>query len=91
MRYAERQEKGRLLCWKLAEAVANIAPRGISRWDRAWQIVDGPGAEYMVALISWETNPSDAAALQVSDAYDAVIAAWRVAVAECATERSGAE
>ena len=88
MSYADRQEKGRLLSWKLAEAVAAIAPKGIGHWDRAWQIVDGPGADYMLALISWEKSPSDEAAMVVSVAYDGVLEAWRIAAIGYTTERA---
>ena len=86
--YAERQEKGRLLCQKLAEAVATMAPKGIGRWDRCWEVVDVPSGEFMVALTVWEAEPSDEAALQVSNAYDAVMAAWRVAAFEYTTEKA---
>ncbi len=86
--YADRREKGRILCHKLAEAVASIAPKGISHWDRCWEVVDGPGAEYMLALTSWERSPSDEAAMAVSSAYDEVLDAWRQAAVEYATERA---
>ena len=82
MSYATRQEKGRLLCQKLAEAVASIAPKGIGGWDRVWEIVDGPSAEFMVALSGWETNPTDELRLRVSNCYDGVLAAWRQADVE---------
>ena len=88
MSYADRQAKGQLLCQKLTEAVANIAPRGIGRWDRVWQIVDAPSARFMLALSAWETGPSNDAAMNVSSAYDDVLDAWRVAAAEYAAEWS---
>ena len=88
MSYADRQAKGRLLSWKLAEAVAILAPKGIGHWDRCWKVVDGPSAEFMLALISWERSPSDDAAMAVSSAYDNVLGAWRQAAAEYATERA---
>ena len=86
MSYADRQETGRLLSRKLAEAVAIIAPRGIGRWDRCWEVVDAPSGEFMTALSAWEIDPSDVTMQRVSDAYDAVMAAWHVAVAEYTTE-----
>ena len=88
MTHGERQAKGKILCEKLTEAVAYIAPEEIGRWDRTWQIVDAPGAEFMTALSTWELDPSDVAMQRVSDAYDAVMAAWRLAVAEYVVERS---
>ena len=86
MSHADRREKGRILCQKLAEAVASIAPKGIGRWDRCWEVVDAPSAEFMTALSAWEIDPSDMTMQLVHDAYDVVMAAWRVAVAEYTTE-----
>ena len=88
MSHADRREKGRILCQKLAEAVASIAPKGIGRWDHCWEVVDAPSAEFMTALSAWEIDPSDMTMQLVHDAYDAVMAAWRVAASEYATERS---
>ena len=84
--HEQRQAKGKILCQKLAAAVASIAPKGIGCWDRAWQIVDAPSAEFMAALSAWEIDPSDMTMQRVSDAYDVVMAAWGVAVAEYTTE-----
>ena len=88
MSYADRRERGRILCQKLAEAVANIAPRGISHWDRCWEVVDGAGAEYMTVLSAWEIDPSDVTMQRVSDAYDEVLDAWRTAAGEYTTEKA---
>ncbi len=88
MSYADRQQKGQLLCQKLAEAVAGIAPKGIGHWDRAWEIVDRPSVKFMLALTAWETNPSTDVAKAVSRAYDDLLSAWRVAADEYAAERS---
>ena len=86
MNYADRQEKGTLLSRKLSEAVAIITPEGIGRWDRCWEVVDAPSGEFMTALSSWERDPSDVTMQRVSDAYDAVMAAWRIAVSEYVAE-----
>ena len=85
MTYNQRQAKGKILCEKLAAQVALISPTGIGRWN-PWKIVDGPTAEFMTALSAWEIDPSDVTMQRVSDAYDAVMAAWSVAVAEYAAE-----
>ena len=63
-----------------------IAPTGIGHWDRCWEVVDAPSVEFMTALSAWEIDPSDVTMQRVSDAYDAVMAAWSVAVAEYAAE-----
>lgn len=86
--YDERRAKGKILCEKLAFQVWVIAPRGIGHWDRCWGVVDAPGAEFMTLLTAWEIDPSDVTMQRVSDAYDAVMTAWRVAAAEFSAERS---
>ena len=86
MTFEQRQGKGKILFQKLAEAVAKIAPNGIGRWDRCWEVVDAPSAEYMIALSAWEIDPSNVTMQRVSNAYDAVMAAWRMAVSEYVAE-----
>ena len=86
MTYDQRQAKGKILCEKLTGHVAVIAPTGIGLWDRAWEIVDSSSATFMNLLSAWEIDPSDATMARVSDAYDAVLDAWRFAAAEF-TER----
>ena len=88
--YEQRQSKGKILCEKLTEAVAQIAPEGIGRWDRAWEIVDESSATFMNALSTWEVDPSDVAMQRVSDAYDGVLDGWRRAAAAFVAERSEA-
>ena len=89
MTFDQRQAKGKILCEKLAAQVELIAPTGIGRWN-PWRIVDGPSAEFMTELSAWEIDPSNVAMQRVSAAYDAVMAAWRVAADECTAERSQA-
>ena len=80
----ERREKARLLCEKLIERTAEVAPDGLAGWDRIWAFTDGPWATFMIALTSWESDPCDATLRRTSDAYDAVLSAWRAAAAEFA-------
>ena len=86
MTFEQRQAKSKVLCERLHSQVAAITPSGISLWDRAWMIVDSPSATFMTALSAWESDPSDVTMHRVSDAYDAVMAAWRVAVSEYVAE-----
>ena len=90
MTYAERQEKGSLLCQKLGETITRIGPFGLRKRDRTYQLVDGPMAEFMVELSSWEVDPSDTAMQRVHDRYGGVVEAWRCAAAEYVAERSEA-
>ena len=86
--YGERQARGKILCEKLAGQVATITPAGIELWDRAWEIVDGSSATFMIALSAWEIDPSDLTLERVTAAYDAVLDAWREAAAEFTAERT---
>ena len=86
MTYDQRQAKGKILCQKLADHVAAVVPTGIGHWDRCWEVVDAPSATFMLVLSAWEIDPSDVTMQRVSDAYDAVMAAWRVAVSEYVAE-----
>ena len=79
MTYDQRQAKGKILCQKLVEHVGRMAPEGIGRWNRSWEIVDGPSAEFMALLTAWEIDPSDMTMGRVSAAYDLVLAAWEEA------------
>jgi len=74
---AERRERGTTLCRQLAEEVARIAPPGLGRWDRAWEIVGPPSADFMAALTAWEADPSPRTKEAVSEAYVELVYAWR--------------
>ena len=84
MTYAERVETGRRLCWKLMERIGEfISAIPADYWP---PIVGAPSVAFMDALFAWEKNPSDASMRAVSQAYDALIEAWRVAAIEYTTE-----
>ena len=86
MTYAERQETGRQLCLKLTERIGEVAAAvPIDHWP---PIADAPSAEFMAALTAWELAPSDSTMQRVSEAYEAVIEAWRTAAIEYVTDRS---
>ena len=90
MTYDERQAKGTILCGKLFAHVGLITPEGIGYWDRAWEIALPAQAHFWVMLTAWEIDPSDMTMQRVSDAYDGVLEAWRIAAHEFTTERSEA-
>jgi hypothetical protein len=83
----ERRERGTKLCERLAEDVASIVPKGIGRWDRAWDIVGGPDADFVAELTAWEAEPGTAALERVRGSYRAVLAAWQRAADEYGAER----
>lgn len=67
------------LCDQLATDVAAIAPPGIGHWPAAWDIVDAPSAELMVALTAWEATGLEEDRARVRVWYDRVLAAWKEA------------
>ncbi len=86
MSYEQRQETGRQLCLKLTERIGEVAAAvPLDHWP---PIADAPSAAYIVALTAWEADPSDVAMHRVSEAYESVIEAWRIAAIEHAAERA---
>ena len=84
MTYSQRQETGRQLSEKLMERIGEVAAAvPLDHWPR---IADAPSATYMVALTAWEVDPSDIAMHRVSEAYESVIEAWRIAAIEYTAE-----
>ena len=86
---AERREGGVRLCRRLAKDVAHLAPEGIGRWDRAWDIVGPSDAEFMLALAKWEETGSEDDKPALRAAYFAVLDAWRQAAAEYGRQGAG--
>ena len=74
-----RAQAARKLCEQLATDVAAIAPPGIGGWPAAWDIVDAPSAELMVALTAWEATGRDEDRARVREWYNRVLAAWQEA------------
>lgn len=79
--YADRQQRARKLCEQVAIAVSIISPKGLDRWDGLWEFVDGPNADFLIALASWEADPTDKAALAIEVWYGGLCHAWRLASA----------
>ena len=82
MSTTDRLARGTELCRRLSSAVAALAPRGIGRWERAWEIVGPADSEFMIALTAWEADPTDAPMARVESAYKAVLCAWAEAIRE---------
>ena len=70
------------VCRNLAAEVAGIAPNGIGHWAGAWDIVADADFELVQTLGTWEFEPSDEGQARVRATYNAVLAAWRRAVAQ---------
>ena len=89
----ERRLRGIELCRRLRAAINAIAVAGMRLWDQTWAIVAGADADFMIALFDWERSGSGQDSDRVAEAYDAVTAAWRMAVsafqARCSEEGGG--
>ena len=84
-----RSERSRNATRRLTEAVARVAPTGLGRWDRAWEVVAEPSRAYLDAIVQWENAPEDGPdevtlRKSVKVAADAVIAAWAEAAQQWA-------
>ena len=85
----ELRERGTQICERLCREVAEIAPEGIGRWNRAWEIAAEPDVEFMLALALWEADPNEDAKVRVRAAYNAVLDAWRRAAADFKSRKQG--
>ena len=79
--YEDRQARGTALCRRLADDVGSLCPPGIGGWEEAWIITGPPSADFLDALAVWERVETEEARVRVRGAYDAVLAAWKAAVA----------
>ncbi len=70
------------VCESLTKEVALIAPHGLGRWDRTWEIVDPSSADFLECLARWEMTGEQADQDRCDLAYAAVINAWEHAAAE---------
>ena len=56
--------EARVLCSQLSKDVDLVALRDVHGWDRLAEFVDPAGAEFLIALATWDANPSDATELR---------------------------
>jgi hypothetical protein len=58
-----RRDGTRVARW-VTDRVREVAPPGLGRWPRAWELVEAPSAEFLDALAAWEETgaPEDKAA-----------------------------
>lgn len=75
----ERRRRGTKLCGRLAADVARVAPPRIGGWAEAWEMTAEADAAFWIALVAWESEPTEPARLRLRDAYNAVLDAWREA------------
>ena len=85
--YAERQERANELCEQVAINVSIISPLGLERWDFVWEFVDAPNVEFLLALSTWETDPTDEASRAVDHVVGGLYQAWRWASAAFLAEK----
>ncbi len=86
MSYGQRQKTGRQLCERLVKRIGEVAAAvPLGHWP---PIADAPSAEFIIALSAWEIAPSNLTMQRVTDTYESVIEAWRVAASEYSAERA---
>ncbi len=84
--FDQRQQKGTQVCLKLMERIGEVAATvPLGHWP---PIADAPSAAFMDALSAWEIDPSNFTMQRVTDTYQSVIEAWRVAASEYSAERA---
>ena len=84
--YEQRQQKGQEVCERLVQRIGEVARSvPLDHWP---PVADAPSAAFMVALTAWEIDPSDLTMQRVTDSYESVIGAWRIAATEFSAERS---
>lgn len=74
--------RGTQICRRLSVAVDRVAPEGIGHWPRAWEIVEAPDVDFLLALARWEHGPNVDTAADVKVTYNAVLEAWKQAIRE---------
>ena len=77
----ERRRRGTKLCEHLSTDVHELVPPGIGHWPECWEIVADFDAEFMLALVKWESTGSGADKESLRTAYARVLDAWRRAAA----------
>ena len=73
-------DRAKQISQHLSQAVTELVPEGIGRWQGAWDMVAEASADFMLALAIWEADPTDESAAAVKLAYEAVLKAWRLAI-----------
>ncbi len=86
------EERTRYVCRRLTERVGEVAPPGLGKWDRAWELVADPSTAFLDALTAWEGEDAPRSRARLQAAADAVVRAWRLAGEEWeARGRPGAD
>lgn len=80
-----RALQARAICDQLTAKVATIAPLGITDFDA----VDSAGAEFLLALVKWESDPTGLNWAYVLGEFNDVASAVRQGAAQYSAERDG--
>lgn len=67
---------------RVTERIGELAPKGLGRWDGAWELVADPSDEFMDALAIWRTGDTEENRERVQRTADALVQAWAEAAAE---------
>lgn len=75
-------EAVRTVARRVSDRVSEITPKGLGRWDGAWELVADPSDEFMDALAIWRTGDTEENRERVQRTADALVQAWTEAAAE---------
>ena len=72
-------ELRRHVCGKVARRISEVAPRGLDRWDDAWERVREPSDAFLDALAAFLEADTLETRDRIQRAADALVRAWRKA------------
>lgn len=75
--------RGQALIECVTSRIAEIVPKGLGRWDRAWELAAAPSDAFFDAVLAWEKGEDTPERRQpVTKAADEMVRAWRRAAEE---------
>jgi len=75
-------DRGKEIVKKVVVRIAEVAPQGLGRWDRAWDLIEEPSNAFLDALAVWERSDTADTRRRLQSAADEFVRAWRCAAEE---------
>lgn len=72
-------DRGRRIAEKVLRRIDEVTPKGLGRWDQAWQLLEEPSDAFLDALAAWEREDVPLTREALQDAADDLVRAWRKA------------
>ena len=70
------EERVQYVCRRLGTCVGQVAPEGVGRWDRAWELVADPSSAFLEALDAWKREDTLETRGRLQAAADEVVQTW---------------